>query len=225
MIVADLVTVITPAYNAERHIRYAIESVINQDYKNWEMLIVDDCSKDNTKQVVQDYSKEDNRIKLISIEKNGGVANARNIALRRAKGKYVAFLDSDDLWKPNKLSKQIEFMKKNNCYFTFSSYELINDEGIPLDKTIRVPKVVDYKRLLKGNPIGCLTVVLDKEKIGKIEMPNVGHEDYATWLNIVQSGITAYGIDEELALYRKTENSLSSNIWSRRSSRNHRRGN
>ncbi|MED4300185.1 glycosyltransferase family 2 protein [Geobacillus stearothermophilus] len=214
----DLVSIVTPVYNAEKYLKYTIESVINQDYDNWELIIIDDCSKDNSRLIAERYMKKDKRIKLISLEKNRGVAYARNIGIKAAKGRYIAFLDSDDLWYPNKLSKQLDFMKKNDYYFTFSSYELINDEGIRLNKVIKAPNIVDYKRLLKGNPIGCLTVMIDKKRIEDIEMPEIRHEDYATWLNITKNGNIAYGLNEILALYRKSRNSLSSNkikaiIW------------
>jgi teichuronic acid biosynthesis glycosyltransferase TuaG len=207
----DLVSVIMPAYNSEKYIRESIESVISQDYKNWELVIVDDCSKDGTKRIVKEYMKKDTRIKLIELKKNLGVANARNTAIRESKGKYIAFLDSDDLWHRCKLSKQISFMRENKYTFTFSNYELISDEGKLLDKKINAPNKVNYKRVLKGNPIGCLTVVIDRENIGKIHMPSIRHEDYATWLEILRNNVIAHNVGECLALYRKTNKSLSSN--------------
>ncbi len=206
-----LVSIITPAYNAERHIKYTIESVMKQDYNNWEMLIIDDGSKDTTKFIIEGFVKIDKRIKLISLTENKGVAYARNVGLKEAKGKYIAFLDSDDLWYPHKLSTQINFMNKNGYAFTFSSYEIIDNEGRKLNKVIKAPEVVDYKRLLRGNPIGCLTVILDREKIGDFEMPNIKHEDFATWLEITKRGFIAYGISEPLALYRRSNKSVSSN--------------
>jgi teichuronic acid biosynthesis glycosyltransferase TuaG len=215
---SELISIITPLYNAEKYIKDTIESVINQDYENWEMLIVDDCSKDRSKLIVEKYMELDKRIKLISLENNMGVAFARNIGIKSASGEYLAFLDSDDLWKPNKLSVQLDFMKQNNYAFTFTGYEMINDEGIKLNKIIKAPAKLNYRKLLYGNQIGCLTVMLNKKKIGDIEMPAIRHEDYATWLNIVKGGITAYGLNENLALYRKANSSVSSNklksaIW------------
>lgn len=207
----ELVSIITPAYNAEMYIKFTIESVLHQDYENWEMVIVDDSSKDNTKLIVDEFMRLDSRIKLISLSENKGVAYARNIGLKEAKGKYVAFLDSDDLWYPYKLSTQIDFMKKNGYVFTFSSYEIIDSDGKKKLGVVNAPQKVDYNRLLKGNPIGCLTVVLDREKIGNIAMPNIKHEDYATWLEITKRGFVAYGISEPLALYRKSKTSVSSN--------------
>jgi teichuronic acid biosynthesis glycosyltransferase TuaG len=207
----DLVSVIMPAYNSEKYIRESIESVISQDYKNWELIIVDDCSKDDTKRIVKEYMKKDTRIKLIPLKKNLGVANARNTAIRESRGKYIAFLDSDDLWHRCKLSKQTSFMMENKYTFTFSNYELISDEGKLLDKKINAPNKVSYRRLLKGNPIGCLTVVVDRENIKNINMPSIRHEDYATWLGILRKNVIAHNVGECLALYRKTNKSLSSN--------------
>jgi teichuronic acid biosynthesis glycosyltransferase TuaG len=207
----DLVSVIMPAYNSEKYISESIESVISQDYENWELIVVDDCSKDSTKRIVKEYMKKDGRIKLIPLKKNLGVSNARNTAIRESKGKYIAFLDSDDLWHRCKLSKQISFMRENEYTFTFSNYELISDEGKLLDKKINAPNKVNYKRLLKGNPIGCLTVVIDQENIRNIHMPSIRHEDYATWLEILRKNVIAHNVGECLALYRKTNKSLSSN--------------
>jgi teichuronic acid biosynthesis glycosyltransferase TuaG len=207
----DLVSIITPAYNAEKYLKHTIESVISQDYDNWELLIVDDCSKDNSRLMAEGYMERDPRIKLISLEKNSGVAVARNTGIKVAKGRYIAFLDSDDLWHPNKLSKQISFMKKNGYAFTFTGNGVINDSGVKLNKVFKVPKQVNYKRLLRGNLIHCLTVILDKQQITNIQMPRLGHEDYATWLSILKQGHVAYGLNENLALYRKAQNSLSSN--------------
>lgn len=225
---SELISIITPLYNAEKYLKDTIESVINQDYKNWEMIIVDDCSKDGSRLIAEKYIELDKRIKLISLEKNSGVAFARNVGIKSAGGEYIAFLDSDDLWKPNKLSTQLDFMKKNNYSFTFTSYELINDQGIRLNKLIKAPAQLNYKRLLYGNSIGCLTVMLNKSKIGYMEMPVIRHEDYATWLNIVKNGTTAYGLNENLAFYRKANSSVSSNkfkaaIWTWNLYRKHQR--
>lgn len=208
---SDLVSIITPAYNTERYLKDTIESVIKQDYDNWELIIIDDCSKDNSKSIAERYMQVDKRIRLISLEKNSGVAFARNTGIKAARGRYIAFLDSDDLWYPDKLSSQIKYMQDNNYYFTFTGYEWIDKDGTKLNKVIKVPTEVDYRRLLKGNPIGCLTVIIDRNKINKLEMLPIRHEDYAAWLCIVGEGINAYGINRNLAQYRKTNSSLSSN--------------
>ena len=219
MYMRELVSIITPVYNAEKYLRNTIESVINQNYSNWELIIVDDCSKDSSRLIIEQYMESEKRIRLIALDENRGVTFARNTAIKAANGKYIAFLDSDDLWHPNKLSIQLSFMQKNNYVFSFSSYEWMNEDGTTFNKIIEAPSVVDYHRLLRGgNPIGCLTVMIDKEQVGDIEMPDLRHEDYATWLSIMKSGVIAYGVNENLASYRKSNNSLSSNkfktiIW------------
>lgn len=205
-----LVSIIMPAYNAERFIRESIESVIDQTYKEWELLVINDFSNDLTKVIIEDYCKKDKRIKLLEQEKNKGVVKARNRGIKESKGKYIAFLDSDDLWKNNKLEIQIKYMQTNKIYMTYTGYSYIS-EGGKFIKKIHIPKSLNYKQALKGNQIGCLTVVIDKSKIGSFEMPDLRHEDYATWLNILKNNIVAYGISENLAEYRKVSNSLSSN--------------
>lgn len=205
-----LVSIIMPAYNAEKFIKESIESVINQSYKNWELLIVDDCSKDLTSKIIENFSLKDKRIKIFQQEKNKGVVKTRNKALKESKGRYVAFLDSDDLWEKKKLEIQIKYMEKNKIYMSYTGYSYISESGKFL-KEIKVPKSLNYKQALKGNQIGCLTVVVDKNYVGNFEMPDLKHEDYATWLNILKNDIVAYGILENLAKYRKVNNSLSSN--------------
>lgn len=212
-----LVSIIMPAYNAERFIGESIESVINQTYKNWELLVINDFSNDSTKDIIEDYCKKDKRIKLLEQEKNKGVVKARNRGINESKGKYIAFLDSDDLWKNNKLEIQIRYMEANRIYMTYTGYSYISESGNFI-KEIYIPKKLNYKQALKGNQIGCLTVVINKSKIGNFEMPNLKHEDYATWLSILKNDIVAHGILENLAKYRKVNNSVSSNklktiIW------------
>lgn len=205
-----LVSIIMPAYNAERFIKESVESVINQSYKNWELLVINDSSKDSTKSIVESYMEKDSRIKLLNQDVNKGVVEARNRGIRESEGKYIAFLDSDDLWSANKLQIQIEYMLSNKVYMTYTEYSYIDEAGNYI-KNIPVPKTLNYKLALRGNQIGCLTVILDKEKIGYFQMPNLKHEDYATWLNILKLGIIAEGIQQNLAKYRKVNNSLSSN--------------
>lgn len=208
----NLVSIITPMYNSEKYIGCTIESVLNQTYKDWEMLIIDDCSSDNSSIIAKSYAEKDSRIKYIRVEKNSGVSHTRNIGLKEARGKFIAFLDSDDIWNEIKLEKQINFMVKNDCAITFTSYELMDEENEKLGKIIRVPQKVDYNKLLKGNILGCLTVVIDKSKLNfEINMSGIRHEDYVLWLSILKQGYVAYGIDEVLALYRKSLNSLSGN--------------
>ena len=207
----DLVSVVIPMYNAESFIKETIISVINQTYKNMEIIIVDDKSKDNSAKIVEEMKKLDSRIKYIKLVENKGVANARNIGIKNSKGRFIAFIDSDDLWKENKLEKQIKFMVKNNYGFTFTSYEYINEDGTFMNKVIHTKNCVDYEKLLNGNCIGCSTVVIDRNIVSSIHMPKVRHEDYVTWLSILKSGHKAYGLEENLGYYRKLKNSLSGN--------------
>jgi teichuronic acid biosynthesis glycosyltransferase TuaG len=207
-----LVSVVTAAYNAEKFILQTIQSVLNQTYDNWEMLIVDDVSTDQTREIVTAEAEKDNRIKLICLENNSGAALARNHAIREAKGRYIAFLDSDDIWLPSKLEKQVYFMLEKDIAFSFTGYGIINEGGIETNKVINVPKVITYDGLLKNTIIGCLTVMLDQSIIGEIQMTNIRtRQDFALWLNILKRGYKAYGIQEELAKYRLVEGSISSN--------------
>lgn len=217
--VDDLVSIITPAYNAAEYISETIESVLEQTYPNWEMLIVNDCSKDNTAQIAQSYAAKDNRIKLINLKQNGGVAAARNTAIQNARGRYIAFLDSDDLWKNEKLKKQLVFMQQNGYVFTFTAYEHIKGIKRKVRSKVEVPRCLNYKEALKGNQIGCLTVVLDRKQIDNIKFCKQKHEDYILWLNILKQDIIAYGLNERLALYRTgnvnsvSNNKLQSALW------------
>lgn len=209
---SSLVSVITPSYNAEKFISATIESVRTQTYTNWEMIIVDDCSKDTTREILKEYAELDPRIKPIFLEENSGAAVARNTALKAAQGEYVAFLDSDDLWVPGKLEKQLAFMQKNDYAFSFTAYNLIDESGKPLDKVISVPKQIDYKGLLKNTIIGCLTVMIDTRKVEPLQMPLIRtRQDYALWLKVLRQGHVAYGMQEPLANYRIVEGSISSN--------------
>ncbi|MCA1048631.1 glycosyltransferase family 2 protein [Priestia aryabhattai] len=208
----ELVSIVTPMFNSEKYIRDAINSVINQEYQNWEMIIVDDASKDESQEIVRKFVLEDKRIKLITQEKNSGVVAARNRGISESQGRYLAFLDSDDMWHPKKLSMQIELMNRQDVAFCFSSYEIMQDNGQLSGKIIKVPRTVNYNQLLRGNIIGCLTVLIDRKKISSIKMPNIRHEDYATWLTILSThNLAAHGLSISLAYYRRAENSLSSN--------------
>lgn len=207
-----LVSIITPAYNCEKYIAETIESVLEQTYKNWEMIIVNDCSIDNTEAIVNNYTNSDNRVKLYNLKSNSGVVMARNKALEVAKGRYIAFLDSDDLWKENKLESQINFMKENNYAFVFSSYEVIDDNGQKTGRIVKAPKCLDYKKSIGNTSIGCLTVVIDKMITGNFYMPKLEHgEDHATWVDILSRGFNAYSFFYPLAFYRISSNSLTAN--------------
>ncbi|WHY64618.1 glycosyltransferase family 2 protein [Neobacillus sp. SuZ13] len=209
-----LISIITPSYNASLFIEQTINSVRKQTYQNWEMIIVDDCSSDNTPDILERFNKEDDRIHVIYLTQNGGAAVARNTALQHAKGRYVAFLDSDDCWKPEKLQKQLSFMQTNKFAFTFTGYELVTNEGVLLNKQISAPEQISYNDMLKNTIIGCLTVMIDREMAGDIQMPNIRtRQDLATWLSILKKGINAYGLNENLAEYRIGNPSISRNKW------------
>jgi len=206
-----LVSVITPAYNCSDYIEECIESVLNQTYQNWEMIIVNDKSTDNTQSIIESYVKKDSRIKLYNQEKNSGAAFARNKALELSQGRLIAFLDSDDAWKVSKLERQLEFMFKNKYGFTFTSYEIMSDKPLDKKKIFNVPEKITYNQYLKNTIIGNLTVVMDKELIGDIRV-EVGYlEDVLTWMKYLKQGHIAYGLNENLAMYRVAENSVSSN--------------
>ena len=209
----NLVSIITPVYNASKFIEETIKSVQSQTYKEWEIILVDDCSTDNSYEIINKYSKNDERIKYIKLEKNSGAAVARNTAIANANGKYIAFLDSDDIWYDNKLEKQISFMKDKNIGFSFTSYELMSEDGELLNKTINVPSKIDYNKYLKNTIIGCLSVIIDKDKIGDFRMPNIrANQDMATWLYIMRDrNCVAYGLNECLAKYRLVNGSITNN--------------
>ncbi|WP_053983013.1 glycosyltransferase family 2 protein [Niameybacter massiliensis] len=210
-VMTELVSVITPAYNCAEYLEECIESVIQQTYSNWEMIIVNDKSTDSTKEIVEKYVAKDPRVKLYNQEVNAGAAAARNKAIELSKGRFIAFLDSDDKWKPHKLEKQIPFMLRNKYGFTFTSYEIMNGNKRNKKKIFRAPSKITYKQYLKNTIIGCLTVVMDKKILGEIKV-EVGHlEDVLTWMKYLKRGYIAYGLDENLAEYRVVQNSVSSN--------------
>ena len=210
----DLVSIIVPVYNAQKFLPYTIETVQNQTYENWELIFVNDCTPDNSVDVITEFASKDNRIKLFEQEQNGGAALARNRGIKESKGKYICFLDSDDLWDKEKLEKQIKFMKENDCEFSFTSYEFADENGIPNGKKVHVPSTITYKQALKNTTIWTSTVMLDMTKLTKddIYMPNVRRgQDTATWWKILKKIKCAYGLDYNLSFYRRTNDSLSSN--------------
>lgn len=206
-----LVSVITPAYNCEKYIKECMDSVIEQTYQNWEMIIVNDKSTDNTKKIIEEYIKKEPRIKLYNQQVNSGAAAARNKAIAISKGRFIAFLDSDDAWKPNKLERQIKFMIDNNYGFTFTSYEIMSDKPKGQKKIFHVPKKINYNQYLKNTIIGCLTVIMDKKILGEVKVETGHLEDVLTWMKYLKKGNIAYGLDQDLASYRVAENSVSSN--------------
>jgi teichuronic acid biosynthesis glycosyltransferase TuaG len=210
----NLVSIITPSYNSAKFIKQCIESVIAQTYINWEILIVDDCSRDNSCLAIKKFATQEGRIRYFLLDENIGSAAARNVAIRQAKGKYIAFLDSDDLWGPQKLEKQISFMEKEDIAFSFSTYQPMSEDGSKLYSIIHAPKIVTYSSYLRNTIIGCLTVVIDREKTGDFEMPNIrSSHDMALWLLIMRRGFEAYGLDENLARYRIVSTSNTASKW------------
>lgn len=198
----ELVSIITPSYNTASFIGKTIESVQRQSYQNWEMLIVDDCSTDNTDSVVGKYLS-DTRIRYIKNKKNSGAAVSRNRALREAKGKWIAFLDSDDLWLSDKLEKQISFMQKNGYRFSYTNYEEVNADGIKTGVRVTGPKKITKNGIFNYCWPGCLTVMYDAEKIGLIQIVDIKkNNDYAMWLKVCKKA-DCYLLDEDLALYRR----------------------
>ena len=209
----DLVSIIVPVFNAEKFLDETINSVLKQSYQNWELLLINDCSKDNSKEIYQKYKKDD-RIIWFDQEKNGGAALARNKGIELSKGKYLCFLDADDLWEKDKLEKQLNFMKKNNCEFSFTGYEFADEKGIPNGKKVKVPATITYKQALKNTTIWTSTVMFDMDKLSKesIYMPNVKRgQDTATWWKVLKKIKCAYGLNEVLSYYRRTNESLSAN--------------
>lgn len=208
------VSIIMPSYNAAKFIAVSIQSVIEQTYTDWELLITDDCSKDNSAEIAKTFAEKDHRIKTFSTGKNSGAAIARNISLKNATGKYIAFLDSDDTWEPNKLEEQINFMQSQHIAFSFSDYDVMTEEGKSTGNTIHVPKVIGYHNYLRNTIIGCLTVIIDKEQTSYFEMPNIkSSHDMALWLLIMKRGFKAYGYNKTLAHYRIVSTSNTSKKW------------
>lgn len=207
-----LISIIMPAYNSEKFIEQAIESVINQTYENWELIVINDASVDETKEIVLKIAEHESRIRYFDTPQNLGVSKTRNKAVSFAKGEWIAFLDSDDRWKVQKLEKQIHLQKELNAELLFTGSAFMDVNGQPLEWVLHVPNEIRYKKLLKQNVISNSSVLVKKELYQKYEV--VGddmHEDFACWLNILKSGKKAYGIDESLLVYRLSANSKSGN--------------
>jgi teichuronic acid biosynthesis glycosyltransferase TuaG len=209
--VDTLVSIITPAYRAAAHIGETIESVQAQDYAEWEMLIVDDCSPDNTAEVVARYAAADTRVRLIRQSRNGGPAAARSAALAHARGRWVAFLDSDDLWLPDKLSAQLAFHRGSDAVLTFTSFRRINAAGDKTGRLIHIRPRLDYLALLKNTAIATSTVIVDRRISGTIKMKPTYYDDYACWLELLRPGRIALGLDRDLMRYRVLGKSVSRN--------------
>ena len=208
-----LVSIITPLYNAENYIITTIKSIQKQTYSHWEHIIVNDCSTDNSLQIVEALAKKDTRIKISTLSRNSGAAQSRNKATELATGDYIAFLDADDLWHPEKLEKQLHFMQENNAMVSYTNYLHIDEEGKPLGKRIKALPELSYKKQHSNNYIGNLTGIYKASEIGKIIAPNIRkRQDWAVWLEAIKKSNTpALGLQEDLAYYRVREGSISSN--------------
>lgn len=208
---SDKVSVIVPVYNASSVIAETIASVTSQDHKDIELILVDDGSDDGSRDIIGRYISSS--VKLLCNTHEKGAAGARNTGIEAAEGRFIAFLDADDLWKSDKLSRQIAFMKKWDAAFSFTGYEFADEKGKGCGTIVRVPETITYSEALKNTTIFTSTVMFDMEKLEKadIMMPYVKSEDTATWWKVLKSGIRAYGLDESLTLYRRMGSTLSSN--------------
>ena len=201
-----------PAYNAEAFIADAVQSVLDQTYSNWELFIIDDASVDATRRIIQEFADKDERIHFLENPTNRGTHNTRNKGIKAAKGDLIAFLDADDLWKTEKLYKQVKILQNENVTACFSSYELISENGDRLNKKIEALADLTYKKLLKANYVGNLTGIYDAKKVGKIYCPEISkRQDWALWLRVIEKGGPMKGIPESLAFYRVRKNSISRN--------------
>lgn len=207
MMDSELVSIITPSYNTGDYIAETIKSVVAQTYTNWEMIIVDDCSTDNTDMVVAQFS--DNRIRYFKNKKNSGAAVSRNYALREARGRWIAFLDSDDLWMPEKLERQVSFMKKNGYSFSYTNYSVIDEKSRPMLLTVGGPKKVGKMLMYAYCWLGCLTVMYDARIVGIIQIEDLKkNNDYAIWLKVIKK-VNCYKLNDITSFYRKRTGSIS----------------
>lgn len=208
----ELISIVIPVHNAERFIEDTIASVKSQTIDNWELILVDDASQDSSRLVIEKYLS-DNRIRLISNKYEKGAAGARNTGTDAANGRYLTFLDADDIWFPDKLEAQLAFMEKNSCAFSFTAYEYATEDGIGVAKIVQVPGKITYREAIKNTTIFTSTVMFDLAKLDRelVHMPNVPSEDSATWWQVLRTGIVGYGLKEPKTLYRRSEGTLSSN--------------
>ena len=207
----NLVSIVLPTYNSERFLAQAIESVLSQSYTNWELLITDDCSSDNSRHIAQQYVEKDKRIRLFALPQNSGAAVARNNSIKEARGRFLAFIDSDDWWYPDKLESQINFMLRNDIEFCFSAFEYA-DQSLNVTGVSFKPIKISYSRMKLDCNVGTPGVVIDMRRLGKIFMPEIGlSEDWATWIKVTQKTGYAFSINRPLWKYRSVQGSLSSN--------------
>lgn len=207
-----IVSVIMPLYNAEKYVEQAVRSVISQTFRDWELIVVNDCSRDSSASIVEQLAKEDSRVRLLHTEKpSGSPTLPRNIAIENARGRYIAFLDSDDVWLPEKLEEQLPLFQDEETKVVFSYYKKMEADGTVRNGVVTSPKKVSYSKLLKGNVIGNLTGIYDTKKVGKHYLQRLGHEDYVFWLHVLKGGGYAVNTSKVHAIYRLTDNSVSRN--------------
>jgi teichuronic acid biosynthesis glycosyltransferase TuaG len=208
------VSVVMPAYNVKAYLEEAVRSVMNQSFQDWELVVVDDASTDETPNILQALAGEEPRLVVERLAKNCGVGYCRNRALELAKGRFVAFLDSDDRWHPEKLARQLAFMQKKESPFTFTAYEVISATGDWLSLAPPVPEQMNYHQLLGNSLIGCSTVILDREQIGEVRFPEMRtRQDFALWCTLLRDGRTASGLGDVLTQYRLSPSGISKNKW------------
>lgn len=211
----ETVSIIVPVYNAEKYIEETIRHVAAQTYRDWELVLVLDGCGDRTTQVIRQYqeAESENRLRIIDQPENTGAAKARNRGLQEAVGRYIAYVDADDLWKPEKLELELQFMREKEAAFVFTGYEFADENGVGTGKVVHVPEQLGYRKALKNTTIFTSTVLFDTERIPRelLEMPDIKSEDTALWWKVLRSGYTAYGLDRNLVLYRRPAESLSSN--------------
>lgn len=206
-----MISVVMPAYNAEKTIREAIDSILTQSYRDLELIVVNDCSQDGTKGIIEEYAEADERVRLINNEVNSGVSVSRNKAVAAAKGEYIAFLDSDDMWKQGKLEKQLRVMEDNNAVLSYTSSAFIDQDGNPYNYIMEAEEKTTLDTLLRKNLISCSSAMVRASVMKKIKMPGDRmHEDYYVWLKILKKYKYAYGVKEPLLVYRLSANSKSS---------------
>lgn len=205
------VSIITPTHNSADFIRETLDAILVQTYKDWELLITDDASSDETCSIIETYMDRDSRVKLFRLNKKSGAAAARNNSIKHASGRFLAFCDSDDLWTPDKLEKQIAFMLENSYSFSFAPYHIISEEGKTLGLSTTRTRV-KYKDILRTCDIGCLTAVYDTKKFGKVFMADIQkRQDYTLWLKLLRQSPYAYSYSEPLGSYRIRSHSISHN--------------
>jgi teichuronic acid biosynthesis glycosyltransferase TuaG len=207
----NLISIVTPAWKAESFIANTIASVRAQTYTNWEMIIVDDCSPDDTSKAVSEIAQNDERIKLVRHSVNGGPSAARNTGVSHANGRWIAMLDSDDSWLPNKLEKQINFQKNLGCKLTYTSYRRIFPQENKVGDFVRVPETITYAQLLGNTAIATSTVMIDRKLAGDIHFKKIYYDDFGCWLDSLRDGSVAYGLQEDLMRYSVLQNSVSRN--------------